>query len=123
MNARPTVAAAYAAMHGGVPAERCRRALFWRSLYLHAWPVALLLGGYRADFFNADREFIDDVTRLTRCRDFDEASYDFTLHPDNRRFARRWLRLRVSSHRLRRQVRTLLHNHDGDSHPSHGPTG
>lgn len=123
MNARPTVAAAYATRCGGGSEESCHRALFWRSLYPHAKPVALLLGGYHSNFFNADREFITDVARLTRFRDFGEASYDFTLHADNRRFARRWLRLRVSSHQLRRLVRTLLHDTGGDSHPPHGQFG
>jgi hypothetical protein len=119
MTDRPTVAEAYAARHGGAGEDRCHQALFWRGLYLHAWPVALILGGYRADFFNADREFICDLARLTRFRDFGEAAYDFASHTDNRRFTRRWLRLRVSSHRLRRQVRQLLHATGGDSHPPH----
>ena len=50
--------------------------------------------------FTADYDFIEAVGWLREQRDYQATVREFTAHPANRGFLRRWLRLRVSVRRV-----------------------
>ena len=76
-------------------------------------PVLALYPGY----FTADLELVRGVGRIRRLRDFEGEAADFAHHPENRGFFRRALLLRVSVQRLRRLVRTTLHDNKPSAEP------
>lgn len=82
--------------------------VFWRSLYPHAVPLALLVGRLRPGFFAADRGLIVAAGRARTLRELNEELADFARDPRNRGFGRGTLRLRVSADRLRRLARAHL---------------
>jgi hypothetical protein len=86
--------------HFGVPAVRYRPELLRRTLHPLArwfrWPLRLVT----RDFFAADHEFIAGVGSLKRRRDFALEAQAFLSHPDNTRFLRRTLGLRISCARM-----------------------
>jgi hypothetical protein len=67
--------------------------------------------------FAADYDFINNVRELTRYRDFDFYYQDFSRHPKHCGFARRVLRLRVSSKRLRFIIRDTMVNEKTNRKP------
>lgn len=82
----------------GVPPALYDATVLRLTLYPHArW----LAGMGPRELLAADRSFIANVGRLTRWRGFAEEAYEFQHLPENRRFWRRRLRLRVSVHRMR----------------------
>lgn len=99
----------------GLSSEEYAPVVLNRCLYPHArfcrWLVAL----FKRRHFEADYDFVHDAGRLMRFRDFDLAVDEFLYHPGNCGLARRVLRLRVSSQRLRRLVRETLHAREGAS--------
>lgn len=62
---------------------------------------------FRPEYFTADFGFIVAVGRGRRYADYDQAVREFSAHPANRGFLRRWLRLRVSTRRMRRLLREI----------------
>lgn len=82
--------------------------IFERALYPQARPLTGLLGLIRRDYFQADRFFIDDVSRLQRYEEFHAIGVDYSQHHSNGWFLRRVLRLRVSTERMRRIVREVF---------------
>lgn len=102
----PTIAERYCARHRIAADRFARRALF-RSLPLQGqllYPLLDMLPGY----FDPDLEFIRDIGRARTLRHFAIDATDFKIHPDNARFPRRWLKLRVSSRKLRRHLAAAL---------------
>lgn len=82
----------------GVPPELYGTTVLRLTLYPHArW----LAGMSPRRFLAPDRYFITCVGRLTRWRGFASEAHDFQHLPENRRFWRRSLRLRVSVGRMR----------------------
>jgi hypothetical protein len=97
-----SIAERYCSLHNLPEAAFARRVLT-NALTLQAqlaYPVLRLVPG----FFAADLEFIHIVGRAASLRDFAIDAADFSLHPDNQRLTRRWLRLRISSRKLRRHL-------------------
>lgn len=80
-----------------------------QCLYPHVRLCGWLVTLFHRRYFEADYDFVHDAGRLMRFRDFDLAVDEFLYHPGNRGFWRRVLRVRISSQRLRRLVRTTLH--------------
>lgn len=103
----PTFAECFCAQHG-ITSEQFARAVFRRALYRRALPVAWFLGFLMHDYFAADFDFIHGVERLRRLRDFASEAERFNEHPTNRGWLRRRLRLRISTHRLKRLIRETL---------------
>lgn len=95
----------YCARHRCTPAQ-FRRRVFWLTLHRHALlfaPLALL-GGH----FEIDHELIAACGRARTLRELQEELKDHRNQPENARWLRRWLRLRVSTQRLRRLARQHL---------------
>jgi hypothetical protein len=82
----------------GVPPELYGTTVLRLTLYPHArW----LAGVGSQSFLAPDRYFIACVGRLTLWRGFASEAYEFQHLPENRRFWRHRLRLRVSVGRMR----------------------
>ena len=105
----------------GVPADEYVSRVFSRALYPHARPFAFLLQLLDGEHFSADYDFVMDVGRTFRVRDFKPAAREFMHHPLNRGALRKILCLRVSVRRLRRlMVRELLNDPDAPRTPMPG---
>lgn len=92
----------------GVSPEEFARSVLARTLYRRARPVAGILRFFSPNYFVADFDLIHGVAHLRRTRDFSVEAARFNEHPANRGFLRRWLRLRVSTHRLRYLIKETL---------------
>jgi hypothetical protein len=84
-----------------VAPERYSRVVFAQALYPHARLLRPLIECLAPEFFAADREFVGDVGRLRRRRDFGGVADEFHKAGDNFRFLRRRLRLRASAARMK----------------------
>lgn len=93
----------------GLKPEQYEAVVLSRSLYLHARVLAPLVRALWSDHFAADIDFVRNVARLRRFREFAFESEEFAHHPANRGFWRLTVNLRVSSRALRRLVRATLH--------------
>lgn len=114
MVSHPTFAECFCARHG-VPREGYARAVFARALYRRARPVAWLLPVFRRDYFEADFDLIHEIEWLRRAGDFEREVERFYEHPRNRGCLRQGLRLRISTHRLKRLVRETLRAGEGEA--------
>ena len=85
-----------------LPSERFEDVLTARAWYPHALPWRWLTGLVYREYYSPDREFVRAVGDLKSRRHFANEATDFHLHRDNRAFARRVLKARVSAERLRR---------------------
>jgi hypothetical protein len=85
------------------------KAVLSETLYPHAKWVAPLVRALWPRHFVADHDFVEAVGKLRRFREFFNESEDFVHHPDNAGFLRSTLNLRISSRRMRRLVREVLH--------------
>lgn len=104
-------------LHHGLPEDGFARHALFRSLTLQAqlaYPLLRLV----PDSFAADLEFIRNVGRASSLRNFAIDAADFHTHPDNARPSRRWLRLRVSSRKLRRHLAATLEAGTGHAAPA-----
>lgn len=82
----------------GVPPELYGTTVLRLTLYAHARWLASMSP---RSFLAPDRYFVTCVGRLTRWRGFASEAREFQHLPENRRFWRRTLRLRVSVGRMR----------------------
>ena len=96
----------YCQRHGIAP-ERFMRSVLRRSVPWHVRPLLPLIGLFRPMHFTADYDFIEAVGWLREQRDYQFAVREFSEHPANRGFLRRWLRLRVSVGRVSELVREI----------------
>jgi hypothetical protein len=103
----PTFSELYCARKRIAPSAASER-LFRDALYPHARPFVALFRLVRRRYFQADREFIEDVGYLRSLEDFSLALGCYLEHPDNRGYLRRRLHLRVSARRLLRIVRSVF---------------
>ena len=93
--------------------QRCNegqfaRKVFWRSLYSHATIFVPLLGGFRSEYFVADRELISGAGRATTMAQLRTEIADFVMDANNRGLLRQRVRVRVSATRLKRLARRYL---------------
>ena len=84
---------------------RCEQAEFSRkvfSLCLHRRAILLvpLLGGFRADYFAADRELIAGAGRAVNLNGVHSEVRDFHLDANNRGWLRKRAKVRISAQRL-----------------------
>ncbi|GEM_PF-3911617 len=93
----------------GIDKSDYLRTLFKQALYPHARPCVWILQHIAPNFFRADYDFIYDVGRIRRFKDYELAVEEFVGHPANRdNPLRTLLRIRVGSSRLRRIVRAAM---------------
>ena len=97
----------------GLDAEQYERVVMRRALYPHARIVAPLVALLWPQHFAADVDFVRSVARLRRYREFFFESEEFAHHPANRGFWRLAAHIRISSRKLRRMVRSTLHQEVG----------
>lgn len=107
MSKEANFATRYCAQHGVRP-EDYETVVVQRALYGHARLLAPLVRMVWPDYFTADEEFVQNVGRLTRMRDFIHESEEFVHHPANHGFWRSVLYVRVSARKLRRIVRETI---------------
>lgn len=74
--------------------------LLLKALPPHARTLLGLLGAVDRQHFQADYEFIEDVSQIKRPADFWAAAESYAGHPANSGFLRRRLRLRISVRRM-----------------------
>ncbi len=89
----------------GLGTEQYAKHIRQRALYPHARLFTPFLTLFNGDYLAADNDFIQDVAQLTRYNDFFNSSFEYIHHPANHGLLRRWLKLRVSTERMRRIVR------------------
>lgn len=91
----------------GLPEAAFEHHLLRRCLLPHAQLCYWLLALDR-DHREADLEFVRALGDLRYLGSFNGEAADFVRHPRNRRFSRRFLRLRVSVTKARRQFESLM---------------
>lgn len=101
-----TFAEKFCARYGISPADY-ENEMLRRSLYPTGKLVRLLVSS-DANYFVPDREFIRGVGKLTRVQGFGAEVWAFTVNPENSRFLRLRLKMRVSAKRVYRQVDEIL---------------
>lgn len=95
--------------HYAISPEGYSRALLKMAAYPHARWVLWFLGQLSDNYLQADYDFIHDVGRLTRYREYEAAVRAYVEHPMNRNnFLRSHLCLRVSANEMRRVVREVM---------------
>ena len=83
------------------PPEEFERKVFRAVIYPHAWPLTLF-NGHRAQRFAIDRAIINYCGSLRSPKEIDAEVREYAQLGENRRFARRRLRIRISGRRLKR---------------------
>jgi hypothetical protein len=104
----PNFRAAYCARHHCAESAFERR-IFWRGLYRHAVPLALLLRLFSPAFFRPDAELI---TRLAGAGSLAEVNEDIDSYEYGNRVRSNWLRtgflIRLNSARIRAMARQCI---------------
>jgi hypothetical protein len=100
--------------HYDVKPEDFAKEVLNRTVYTHArlpiWVCAVLSD----DYLEADYDFIDNVSRIRKFREYQQTVVEFFDHPKNQNnLFRQWFLIRVSSSRLRRLVREVLQTQAG----------
>jgi len=103
-----TFAELYCEKHALRP-DKYERVVMHRALYPHARLLAPVVEFLWPQHFAADLDFVRSVARLRRYREFFFESEEFAHHPANRGFWRLTCYVRISSRKLRRMVRSTLH--------------
>ncbi|PTX91157.1 hypothetical protein [Opitutus sp. ER46] len=102
-----TLVELYCARHR-CTADEFRRRLFWEMLPPHTRWLAALLGGYNADCFDADRDFIAALSALHSYGGLHEELRDFALDARNETWLRRHLKVRMSCRRVKQFAKLYL---------------
>ena len=79
-----------------------------RTFYPRARMVAPIMRFFFPGFFDADRDFVRGVGLMRRAEDLGGEVTEFHLHPRNRGFLRRTLKLRVSCQRMSHVVGEVM---------------
>lgn len=82
--------------------------LLLKAMPPHARWLVGLLDAFDRQHFQADYEFIEDISQLKRPADFWAAAESYAGHPANTGFLRRRLRLRISVRRMLAIVHHVL---------------
>jgi hypothetical protein len=91
-----------------VPPENYVREMLRRTLYRRARMIAPAIRFFPPNFFDADLDFVRGVGLIRRAKDLGGEVTEFHLHPRNRGFLRRGLKLRVSCQRVSRVVGEVM---------------
>ena len=83
-----------------LPSENYAREMMRRALYPRARMVAPVIRIFWPTYFDADLDFVRGVGLIRRAQDLGGEVTDFHLHPRNRGFLRRTLKIRVSCQRM-----------------------
>jgi len=99
--------------HHGLNIEQYPEHILRQSLYPHARGLAHVLRFvlilFYPHYFRADFEFLHDIGCMKHYRDFNQSARIYNFHPSNHRnVLRRFLKLRLSTKRIRRLVRCQL---------------
>lgn len=103
----PTFAEKFCARYG-ISLADYEQEMLRRSLYPTGKLVRMLVSG-DANYFLPDRDFIRGVGKLTRVQGFGAEVWAFTMNPENSRFLRLRLKMRVSAGRVFHQLNEILH--------------
>ena len=100
------------------------REMLRRTFYPRALVIAPVIRLLSPGFFDADRDFVRGVGLIRRVGDLGDEVTEFHLHPRNRGFLRRALKIRVSCQRVSRVVGEVM-NSGGSAPPGAAgpPTG
>ncbi len=99
-----------------LPSESYAREMLRRTLYPRARLVAPALRILCPGYFDADIDFVRGIGLIRRAQDLGGEVTDFHLHPGNRGFLRRTLKIRVSCRRMSRLVAEVM-NPGGSAPP------
>jgi hypothetical protein len=91
-----------------LPPESYIPEMLQRTLYPRARMVAPVIRLFAPGFFDADRDFVRAVGLIRRMEDLGDEVTEFHLHPRNRGFLRRALKIRVSCQRMSGVVGEVL---------------
>ena len=91
-----------------LPPENYIPEMLQRTLYPRARMVAPVIRLFVPGFFDADRDFVRGVGLIRRVGDLGDEVTEFHLHPRNRGFLRRALKIRVSCQRVSRVVSEVM---------------
>src|SRR5215216_145916 len=97
-----TFAENFCALHH-LPPGTFEEEMLRRTLYLPGRLLLLFLGS-GANYFAPDREFLRSVGKLTRLHGFSAEVWAFTVNPENSRFHRLHLNMRVSTKKVFQQL-------------------
>ncbi len=122
LNRTPMTLAERFCQRHNLPLARFESAVFSRSLYPHARLLRYLVVFFYPRFFEIDRELIRGVGTLSSSRDFRIEELTFHDHPQNGRFLRRVLHLRVSTRRVQNMVSSLRTAKTASPFPSATPS-
>lgn len=103
-----TFAEIYCEQRGVLP-ENYAKTVTRETLYSHARVLASLIELVRPRHFSADIEFAHGVGQIRRYRDYGTEAEGYAHHPENRGYLRALFKVRISSRKMRRLVRTTLH--------------
>ena len=105
--------------HWAIPLEQFEPHVLVRALYPQARIIRGLLLLW-SDYFTADRDFLRSAGDIRSRRFFHAEAGEFHGAEANRRFLRRWLRLRVSAERTRRLMEECWGADAGSASPING---
>lgn len=96
----PSFKEAYCA-HFDCPPERYEESLFWRAIFRHAVPLALIIRRFDPDFFHEDLDLIREVGAMSSQAIFrNEINYFYGRNLRDKRWLRTGLRVRISGNRM-----------------------
>lgn len=101
-----TFAEKFCAQHR-IPPAAYEKEMLRRSLY-PLGRLVLFFVSSDSNYFVPDREFVRGVGKLTRLQGFGAEVWAFTVNPENSRFHRLRLKLRVSARRVYRHVHAVF---------------
>jgi hypothetical protein len=90
-----------------IPPGRYEEQMLRRSLYFPGRLLLFLLGS-KTTFFAPDREFLRAVGNFTQVHGFGAEMWAFTVNPENSRFHRLHLKMRVSTKRVFQQLNEIM---------------
>jgi len=91
-----------------LPPESYVPEMLRRTFYPRTRMIAPIMRMFSPGFFDADRDFVRGVGLMRRADDLGGEVTEFHLHPRNRGFLRRVLKLRVSCQRVSHVVGEVL---------------
>lgn len=74
--------------------------VFFQCLHRRALVCVTVLGGYRSNYFSADRELVAGAGRATHMKQVREEVRDYMMSSDNRGALRRVWKVRLSARRM-----------------------
>lgn len=105
-----------------VSADAYGSEVFKLTAYPHARWLKPVMGLLSRNYWQADYDFIHNVGRIRRFREYEQTVREYFDHPMNQNNAlRRWFLLRLSSVQLRRLVREVMRGEAGGNENKTGP--